>query len=302
MDHLLRYRRSAYWFSGVLTALSILALAAWGLPFGLDFKGGTLMEVRFVAETPPAADVLRNELLSLNLQSLSVQPTGEKGAIIRYLASDEGANEQVLASLKRLDPGVVQERVDFIGASVSSQIKRNAFQAVVVALIVIALYIAYAFRKVSRPISSWDYGLLAVAALFHDVVVTLGIFAVLAHFFELEVNATFIAALLTILGFSVHDTIVVYDRIRENLIRTRGETDFESVVDRSLQETLARSLNTSFTTLFVLAALLVYGGESIRSFTLTLFIGIASGTYSSFYVASAMLVSLHEYRQKKAHR
>ncbi len=300
MDRLLRYRTLAYWFSGILTALSVLALAVWGLPLGLDFKGGTLMEVRFAA-APPSADALRGELDTLGLQSLSVQPTGERGAIIRYLASDEGANERVLESLKKLDPAVAQERVDFIGASVSAQIKQNAFQAVAVALIVIACYIAYAFRRVSRPITSWQYGTLAVVALFHDVVVTLGIFAVLARFFELEVNATFIAALLTILGFSVHDTIVVYDRIRENLIRARGETDFETIVNRSLEETLARSLNTSFTTLFVLAALLVYGGESIRSFVVTLLVGIAAGTYSSFYVASALLVSLHEYRQKKAH-
>lgn len=299
MYNLIQKRVYAYWFSGILSAASVVALLFWGLNLGLDFRGGTLMEVEFAKSPIPSVQEVGDVFAPLSLQSLSMQPTGEKGMIIRYLASDEKANDDALAKLKELDPAVALVRTDFIGASVSGQIKHNAFQAVVIAIVVIALYIAWAFRKISRPISSWEYGLQAVIALAHDILITVGAFSVLGHFYGIEVNAPFIAALLTILGFSVHDTIVVYDRIRENLLRLRSKESFEETVNRSLNETLARSLNTSLTTLFVLAALIAFGGETVRSFVLALFIGIALGAYSSFYVASALLITNYNWRMKQ---
>jgi preprotein translocase subunit SecF len=299
MYQLIQKRKYAYWFSCALMVVSIAALSMWGLRLGLDFRGGTLMEVNFESGDVPSSSTIQDSLSSLGVQSLTLQPTGERGLLVRYLASDEKANDQVLLKLRSLNNDLTLVKTDFIGGSVSDQIKHNAFQAVAIAIISIAIYIGIAFRRVSRPVSSWEYGLYAVVALVHDVLLTLGFFAVAGHFFDIEVNAPFIAALLTILGFSVHDTIVVYDRIRENLLRLRVKEDFETTVNRSLNETLARSLNTSFTVLFVLAALLIFGGESIRSFSLALFVGIASGAYSSFYIASALLVTHYRYRLQK---
>jgi preprotein translocase subunit SecF len=300
MWQLIQKRKYAYWFSGILTALSIAALAFWGLKLGIDFKGGTLMEVRFAQDEVPQVQEVQPALEGLGVKSLVIQPSGDRGMIIRYLASDDHANEQVLEKLKGFDENVEQVRTDFIGASVSSQIKKNAFTALATALVGIALYIAWAFRKVSRPVSSWHYGIQAIVALFHDLIITLGVFALLGHFFDVEIDAAFIAALLTILGFSVHDTIVVYDRIRENLIRSSSKEDFEVIVNRSLNETLARSLNTSLTVIIVLLAIVLFGGESIRYFALALLVGVVVGAYSSIYVASALLVTGYEWRKGRA--
>lgn len=299
MWSLIQKRKYAYWFSGVLTVLSILAISTWGLRLGIDFKGGTLMEVQFSDGLVPQISDAQTALEALGLHSLTLQPTGSTGMIIRYLASDESINEQVLTELKKFDNKTELVRVDFIGASVSGQIKQDAFKALATAIIGIALYIAWAFRKVSYPVSSWYYGIMANVALFHDLMITVGIFSVLGHFFGVEIGASFIAALLTILGFSVHDTIVVYDRIRENLMRSRAKENFETVVNRSLNETIARSFNTSFTVMVVLLAIAVYGGESIRYFSLALLIGVAAGTYSSIYVASALLVTGYEWKNKQ---
>ncbi len=278
--------------------VSIAMLSVWGLRLGLDFRGGTLLEMEWSGDVP-AIDVLQTALQPLNLQSLTIQPSENKRVIFRYLAAEDQTNDQVVADIKKVDANVAITRTDFVGPSVSGQIKQSAFQALIIAMLAIACYIAWAFRKVSKPVSSWEYGVQAVIALVHDVLFTLGTFAFLGHYYNIEVNAPFIAAILTILGFSVHDTIVVYDRIRENLLRLHEREDFEITVNRSLNETLARSLNTSFTVLFVLAALLIFGGESIRAFSLALFVGIASGAYSSFYIASALLVTYYKWQKKR---
>jgi preprotein translocase subunit SecF len=299
MWSLIQKRKYAYWFSGILTVLSIMAISTWGLRLGIDFKGGTLMEVQFSEGKVPQAVDAQASLESLELRSLTIQPTGDRGMIIRYLASDESLNEKVLAELKKFDENTELVRVDFIGASVSGQIKQNAFHSLLAAIIGIILYIAWAFRKVSYPVSSWYYGIMANVALFHDLTITVGIFSILGRFFNVEIGASFIAALLTILGYSVHDTIVVYDRVRENLMRSRAKENFETVVNRSLNETIARSFNTSFTVIIVLLSIAIYGGESIKYFALALLIGVAAGTYSSIYVASALLVTGHEWKSRR---
>ncbi|MEI8103453.1 MAG: protein translocase subunit SecF [Candidatus Moraniibacteriota bacterium] len=298
MYKLIQKRVYAYWLSGALMIVSIAMLSVWGLRLGLDFRGGTLLEMEWSGDVP-AIDVLQTALQPLNLQSLTIQPSENKRVIFRYLAAEDQTNDQVVADIKKVDANVAITRTDFVGPSVSGQIKQSAFQALIIAMLAIACYIAWAFRKVSKPVSSWEYGVQAVIALVHDVLFTLGTFAFLGHYYNIEVNAPFIAAILTILGFSVHDTIVVYDRIRENLLRLHEREDFEITVNRSLNETLARSLNTSFTVLFVLAALLIFGGESIRAFSLALFVGIASGAYSSFYIASALLVTYYKWQKKR---
>lgn len=298
MWSLIQKRKYAYWFSGVLVVMSIAALSMWGLRLGIDFKGGTLMEVGFSEGKVPSVTDAENTLSPLGLRSLSVQPTGDRGMIVRYIASDEALNEKVLETLRTFDDKAELVRTDFVGASVSGQIKHNAMKALATAILGIALYIAWAFRKVSYPVSSWNYGVMANVALFHDLIITVGIFSVLGHFFGIEIGAPFIAALLTILGYSVHDTIIVYDRVRENLMRSRAKESFELVVNRSLNETLARSMNTSLTVMIVLLAITLYGGESIKSFSLALLIGIAAGTYSSIYIASALLVTGYEWKNR----
>ena len=278
-----------------LVVLSVAVLFIWGLKLGIDFKGGTLMEVQFSEKAPTARDI-QEKLGELNLNSLTVQPSENDTAILRYMASDEELNEKVVEKLREFDESTKQLRVDFIGASISKQIKKSALMAIILAVVAIALYIAWAFRKVSHPVPSWQYGLGAVMALAHDIIITLGIFVVFGHFWEIEIGIPFVAALLTILGYSVNDTIVVYDRIRENILRSEAKENFENIVNKSINETLARSINTSLTVVVVLLAVIFFGGETIKFFSVALLAGIVFGTYSSIYVASALLVSSYEYK------
>lgn len=295
---IIQKRKYSYWFSGTLIVLSVIVVAVWGLRLGLDFKGGTLIEVEFAKDPIPAVSDVQSAIESLGLQSLTIQATGEKGVLIRYFSSDDAANDRVMGALKKIDANLTLLRTDFIGASVSSQIKNNAFWGVILSVFAIAVYIAFAFRRVSHPISSWGYGWGAVIALGHDMLITVGLFAVFGHYLGVEVGVPFVAALLTILGYSVNDTIVVYDRIRENLLRSHAKADFEVIVNRSVNETMSRSINTSFTVLIVLAAIALFGGESVKWFAIALFFGVAFGTYSSIFVASALLVSYYKLKIK----
>lgn len=299
MLQIIQKRKYAYLFSGILTAGSIVLLALWGLKLGIDFKGGTLMEVEFAKDPVPQVMQVTEALGELSLQSLTVQPSGDHGVLLRYLASDEAGNDRVLEKLQGLDPQLRLLRTDFIGGSVSDQIKKNAYTGVTLSIIGIALYIAWAFRRVSGTVTSWEYGIGAIIALAHDIVVTIGVFVILGRFYDIEVGVPFIAALLTILGYSVNDTIVVYDRVRENLMRSNKKEDFEVTVNRSLNETLGRSVNTSLTVIITLLAIVLFGGESIRYFALAILIGVTFGTYSSIYVASALLVTRYRMKTKE---
>ncbi|NTW13621.1 MAG: protein translocase subunit SecF [Candidatus Moranbacteria bacterium] len=298
MFDIIQKRKYTYWISGVLAVLSIAALAVYGLRLGLDFKGGTMIEVRFAKSPAPQVSEIQGALAPLDLRSLTVQATGDDGAIIRFLASNDDVNGKVLDELKTADPDLTLIRTDFIGASVSDQIRKNAVWGTILSIVAIAAYIAFAFRKVSRPIGSWEYGWGAVIALAHDLLITAGFFAVFGKFLGVEVGVPFIAALLTILGYSVNDTIVVYDRIRENLLRSRTKSDFEQIANRSVNETLSRSINTSLTVLIVLAAVAAFGGEGVRWFAIALLLGVTFGTYSSIFVASALLVTRYKMRTK----
>ncbi len=300
MKRLIQQRKYFYALSAALLVASVGMLSMWGLKLGIDFKGGTLLEVSWSEGKIPDRGTIEDQLKSVpGVESLVVQPSGDRTALIRYASSNETINEAVLTELKKTDESVELVRSEFIGASVSESIKKNAVMALLLAVIGIILYIAWAFRGVSRPVSSWHYGFQATVALAHDIIITLGAFSLLGHFSGMEVGAPFIAALLTILGYSVNDTIVVYDRIRENLIRSGGTEDFEEVVNQSLNQTIARSFNTSFTVILVLIAISVFGGESIRSFSLALLIGVTAGTYSSIYIATALLVSGNIFRKKR---
>lgn len=293
-------RKYFYIFSGTLIILSIAALSVWGLKYGLDFTGGTLMEVS--AKGGPASgwkiDEIKSVLKGAGVEDAAVTPTQNDSFLIRYGNSDDEKNKAVLAKLKEKYPEIQNTRLDYIGPSISAELKKKAVWALGIAIAGIALYIAYAFRQVSRPVKSWKYGIGAVVALAHDVLVTVGIFSILGHFWNIEIDTTFIAALLTILGFSVHDTIVVYDRTRENLLRGGAREEFDETVNRSLNETMARSIITSLTVIITLLAIFIFGGETIKNFTLALLIGITFGTYSSIFVASALMVDWWKFQVK----
>lgn len=277
-------------FSGVLIVCGLLAILIWGLKPGLDFTGGSLLEVSWQGARPDN-QVVEQKISSLVEKPVLI-PAGENSLIIKMKAVDEPTHQQILLSLKELGGGgdkVIEKRFEMIGPTVSAELKTKSFLAIVFVLFAIILYIAFAFRKVSRPISSWKYGVCAVLALFHDVIIPTGVFAILGHFLGVEVDTMFVTALLTVLGFSVHDTIVVYDRIRENLLKFPRET-FEEVVNRSVNQTAVRSVNTSLTVLLVLLATFFFGGESVKYFVLTLIIGVVFGTYSSIFIASPLLV------------
>jgi preprotein translocase subunit SecF len=328
--NIIKLRKVFLTFSGVLTIVSILIWIMWGLNLGIDFTGGSLLEVEYPQNKPALAE-LNTQLADLNLKGLKVQSIGDKGYILRFQQTGEEVHQQIMAKLNGTavttpaetvntnsnnikvetvsgnadlkidgvttqtgattiaDAKVIEKRFDSIGPAIGAELKTKAFYAIILVVISIIIYIAIAFRKVSYPISSWKYGVAAVLALVHDVFVTVGIFVILGKFFGFEINTPFVAALLTILGYSVNDTIVVFDRIRENLHKYEGE--FEEIVEKSIWETMARSINTIVTVELALLALLIFGGGVINDFVLPLLIGIFFGAYSSICIASPILVT-----------
>lgn len=301
MNHafpIIQKRLTWYILSLVLIVPGTVALAVWGLNVGIDFRGGTQVQLAFENVRPPIEE-LRTTLGSAGVPGASLQTSGDQGLLVRF-PNTEGRDaradaDTITAALRDTHESPVTEAsYENIGGSVASSTTRSAVVAVIVASLAIILYIAWSFRGIPHPASSWRFGVTAIATLLHDLLFVVGAFALIGHFFpNIEVDALFITALLTILGFSVNDTIVVFDRIRENLRRQPGKS-FAEVANESLNQTLARSLNTSITVLVVLVALLVLGGESIRSFILALTLGVAVGTYSSIFNAAPLLVTWQE--------
>jgi preprotein translocase subunit SecF len=274
-----------------LFVVALAGLIAFGLKFGIDFTGGSLLEVNFNGERP-AVEEVESKLGDLNLGSLTVQPVGETGMILRFQDSSKEKEEAVMKKLG----DVTQIRYTAVGPSIGQELKRKAVYAIFWVLAAVVIYISIAFRRVSRPVSSWKYGISALIAMIHDVIITIGVFAFLGKFYGTEINTPFVAAVLTVLGYSIHDTIVVFDRVRENL--PRSDEDFTGTVNTSLNQTLVRSINTSMTVILTLLAVLIFGGVSIRVFALALTIGIFIGTYSSIFVASPLLVLWEKWGKK----
>lgn len=297
MFNIISKTKYAYIFSGVLTVLCILSLSVWGLKYDIDFTSGTRMVVKFANETPQK-DAIVETLKDLNLRSLTLQGLENNSMVIRYASSDDSVNDkingEVWQAINAKYEGSTQSSIDFFNSSVSGELKSKSISALILAILAIMAYIAWAFRKVSRPVESWKYGAGAVIALAHDILITTGVFSLLGHFYGIEVGIPFIAALLTILGFSVHDTIVVYDRTRENLLKSSQKVPFPEVVNQSLNETMVRSINTSLTVIITLLAIYFFGGAAIKYFALALLVGIGFGTYSSIFIATALLVTSYE--------
>lgn len=294
---IIQKRKFLYFFSGALVLASILVISVWGLRLGIDFTGGVLMEVDFHQQAPNKNEIQQSIGNIEGIGSIQVQPVDENGGLIRFSSDSDSKSEEVADVLKQSFSSVEVVRVEFISSVISSELKSGAIYAIVVAVIGIAGYIAWAFKKISYPIKSWKYGVCAVIALVHDILITIGIFSVLGRFYGLEVGISFVAALLTILGYSINDTIVVYDRIRENLLRAGGAKEFEETVNNSINETLGRSINTSMTVILVLLAIIFFGGGDIKYFALALAIGVLFGTYSSIFVASSLVVDIWKKNQ-----
>jgi preprotein translocase subunit SecF len=310
----------------IIVIASVFAVAAFGLNLGIDFTGGALLEVSYPAlansgdsndfhsaettastdpdagpqnSSRPVSAIVHEHLDALGLGAYSLQPTGPNGYILKMRPlSDDNERLMILEALS-LDgqSDIVEERFTMIGPTLGAELKRKAVVGLATVLIMIIIFIAWAFRKVSRPLSSWKYGVVAIITLVHDVVIPTGVFALLGQFIGVEVDLLFLTALLAILGYSINDTIVVFDRIRENLAnsyRTNLKEGFGEIVGRSLKETYARSINTSLTTALVLCALLIFGSPATFYFALVLLIGIVAGTYSSIFIASPLLVMIYE--------
>ena len=277
----------------------IISLVLYGLNLSIDFTGGSKMTVSFPKTAAEAEKkFIQEELESQKIKVISIEPSG-KLLIVRTNSIEQKENDKFVKALKLKFKEAKQEEFSTIGPTVGKETTINAIKAVVIASILIVIYISLVFRKVPKPASSIRFGVSAIIALIHDVLVVLGVFSILGYLFNVEVDALFVTALLTIIGFSVHDTIVVFDRIRENLNKKSTE-DFALVVNDSINQTIGRSLNTSITVLLVLFALLLFGGESIRWFVVALMVGVASGTYSSIFNASPILVVWQEWSVKRA--
>jgi len=289
-------RNVFYSISGALVLASLVMLFLWGLPLGIDFTGGSLMELEFTASVS-SQQTVRDQLTAFQLGEVQIQQTGERGMILRMRDIDEETHQQILGVLRGTDSELIEKRFVSIGPTVGGELKQKAVWALVLVLVMIIIYIAAAFRHVSYPISSWKYGVVAIIALIHDVAIPTGLFVYLGEFRGVEINALFISALLTILGFSVHDTIVVFDRVRENL-RKRAGADFEETVNISIHETVTRSINTSLTLLLVLLTLFFFGGDSTKYFSLALIVGTVVGVYSSIFIASPLLVTWQKWSSK----
>ena len=278
-----------FFISILLILVSLVVLIFWGLRLGIDFTGGSLLEVEFKNERP-SNDVINKKIKEVNdIGNVVIQGTGEKGVILRFKHIDEKTHKEILDKLNTLDGGIVQKRFETIGPVIGRELKTKALYSIILSLFAIILYIAFAFRKVSRPVPSWKYGTVAIVALFHDILITCGIFSIFCHFYKIEVGLPFVAALLTILGYSVNNTIVIFDRLRENLSKYRWD-DFGNLTSKSIKESITRCINTALTTLFVLFAIFLLGGASIKYFVLALIIGIIVGTYSSIFITAPLVV------------
>lgn len=284
-------------FSSVLVLGSIFAIASYGLNFGIDFRGGSILEAEYSASSTPSAAQISQVIKPLNLGEVLIQPTGTQGIIMRLSPISEESHQQILSALRTLGP-VTEKQFNTVGPTLGQELAKKGSLALALAVFLIIIYIAIAFHSVSKPVSSWKYGVIAILALVHDVTIPTGVFALLGHFRGIEIDSLFLTALLTVFGLSVSDTIVVFDRIRENL-RRHVSNVFEEVVGRSLTETYVRSFNTSFTIILALAALLLFGGESTRYFALALMVGMAIGTYSSIFIASPLLVVWYKWQNRR---
>lgn len=286
-------------FSALVIIPGVISLVRFGIRPAIDFTGGTLLEVK-ISESKgiPQKDDLKKIAEEQQLEVATIAYTSDKTFLFRLKPIDKNQSQKLKDAVEQKYGDVSEVRFETVGPSIGRETEQNAIKAVLFASLAIIIYVALAFRKIPKPYSSLKFGVCAVVALLHDILLILGLFSIFGHFYKVEVDTLFITALLTIMGFSVHDTIVVFDRIRENLKRMAG-APFAVVVNESIVQTMARSMSTSLTVLFTLLALLLFGGESTKWFIIALLIGVTSGTYSSVFNAAPLLVLWEELGKRK---
>lgn len=296
----INHRKIFFAITAILSVLCIAAFFVYGLNFGIDFTGGSVLEVSY-ANNQPAQEVVRENIGKLGLEEFSVRPSGENKFIVQTKTISPEEKNKIISALTVGSAVPKEERFNSIGPVVGAELKNKSYVAIAVAILGIVLFITFAFRKVSKPVASWKYGAATIIALVHDVLLSAGVFVVWSHFFGGDLDLLFVSAILAILGYSVHDTIVVFDRVRENLKldhEKRERKEFETIVGQSITQTIGRSINTSLTIVLVLVALYFLGGESTRNFTFVLLVGVIAGTYSSIFLASPLLVFFEKLQKK----
>jgi preprotein translocase subunit SecF len=291
---IIKYKKIFVSISAILVSLSVISIIFFGLNFGIDFKGGSLLEVEYT-NSRPEQTVVESAIKTLSVGEILVQPMGEKGFSIKTRDITEQERGGIM---KVLGSDVTEKSFTSIGPSVGAELVRKSIISFILVALGIIFWIAFSFRKVSKPISSWKYGFMAIVSLIHDVTISAGVFAFLGYLTGAEVDTLFVVAILTVLGLSVSDTIVVFDRIREN-IRVGHYKTFEETVGRSLDQVYTRSIATSSTVIIALLALVFFGPSSTRIFSIMLTAGMFFGTYSSIFLASPLLVILNNLQNKK---
>ena len=299
---IIKHKKIFVLISTTLVILSILSLSIFGLNIGIDFRGGALIEVVYNQAPRPAQDILNKNLEALNFGTISLQPTGELGYIVKSRDLNDSEHSLLLKTLADGDESKITETsFNSIGPTVGRELTRKAIIAIIMVSLTIICFIAFAFRHVSKPVSSWRYGFIAIVTLLHDVLIPVGLFSAFSHYYGVEIDALFVVAVLTILGLSVSDTIVIFDRIRENLKNqsARVNENFGEIVGKSLDQSYVRSISTSLTVILVLLALVFFGPETTKYFALMLTAGMFFGTYSSIFLASPLLVIVSEWQTKR---
>ena len=282
--------------SATIVGLSILSVLIFGLKFGIDFRGGAHMEVAYTAARPAVVDI-KTHLTDPVFSDMVVQEIGTNAYSIKTGALTETQHAELRTAFTNGFQGQ-ETNYDSIGPSVGHELAVKALYAIIFVVLAIIIFIGFAFRQVSRPVQSWKYGLIAIVTLVHDIAIPSGVFALLGHFRGAEVDTLFVVALLTVLGLSVSDTIVVFDRIRENL-KNKVAPTFSETVGASLSQTFTRSINTSLTVILALGALYFWGPTVTKNFSLVLIVGMFFGTYSSIFVASPLLVIVEKMQGKQ---
>jgi preprotein translocase subunit SecF len=302
---IIKNRTIFYTLSGILIIGSLISLMIWGFQVGIDFKGGSQIEVSYVDTKPDASLIDKNisaVAQTIDLGAYTLQSVGDTDYSIKSRVVTDKERQQIQDAFS--NNGAIKidlKRVSSIGPLIGAEAAQKAIISIILVILCIVLFITFAFRKVSKPVQSWKYGLMAIVALAHDVIIPSGMFSILGHFKGYEVDTLFVTALLVILGFSIHDTIVVYDRIRENLSISAKQNDkktFETIVGESVRQTFVRSINTSMTTILALFVLYFLGPVATQHFSLALIIGVFTGTYSSIFIASALLVTIEKFQSR----
>lgn len=298
--YIVKHKNIFIWVSIVLVVLSIISMVTFGFRPGIDFKGGTSISVSWNDVARPEIDSIKKSISVIpNAPEVLVQPLGQNSYELKMHEITPTEREILTAVIGTDNPGMTVTSYTTIGPSVGRELARKSIMSIILVSLGIVLFIAFSFRKVSNTVSSWKYGLTAIVTLLHDVAIPTGVFVALSYFYNIEIDTLFVVSLLTILGLSVSDTIVVFDRIRENL-RTKNNLPFEQVVGKSISEVYQRSIATSLTVILVLVSLAVWGPESIRLLAIMLSAGMFFGTYSSIFLASPLLIVWQEYSNKKA--